>query len=197
MYTEKAKVEKYLTIDIDESYDAQIDLWIMAVQRYIDNYTGTTFSAPTETRYFDGNGEREMTIDHFVSITTVEILEASGDDVAYTLTEGKGEDFVIFPYNSESAFKLILVLGSTIAVWPSGARRVKVTGVWGEKSTVPEDIELAATILVSSVVEKGLKGGTIATESLGDYSVAFKDVDTLANVMDVKEILNRYKVFRL
>ena len=197
MYTSKTKLEKYLTVDIDNSFDSQIILWEEAVRRYINNFTGTSFDAPTETRYFDGNGGKELSIDDFVSITTLEILELESDDVEYTLTEGKDNDFITYPYNTESHSVLILTVNSPIGNFPKGRKMVKVTGVWGKKSAVPADIELAATILLSGIVEKGIKGGTVASESLGDYSVSFKDVESLADVMDVKDILQKYKSYRL
>lgn len=196
-YTSKSKVENYLTIDIDSSFANQIEDWASAVKLYIDKYTGRTFEAATETRYFDGNGKREIIIDDFQSITTLQILDVEDDDVMETLTEGKAEDYIIAPYNTTPKNKLILSPNSTISSWPLGKRRIKVVGSFGYSSSVPKDIEYVATKLVAQIVEKGLKGGNIQSESLGDYSVTFKGVDLLADEMEIKDILDKYKLWEL
>jgi len=199
-YTSKAKIEKYLMVDIDSSFDNQITDWISGAEEYIKNYTGRKNGfevSVAETRYFDGNGEREIDIDEFVSITTLEVLEANGGDVEWTLTEGMEEDYIVYPYNDTPQYKLILRPSSQIGAWYPGKRRIKVTGVFGHSSSVPKDIELAATILVASVIEKGVSGGRIRQEALGDYSVSFEDMDESDQVLGVKRILDKYKKFTL
>ena len=44
------------------------------------------------------------------------------------------------------------------------------------------------------VIEKGLKGGKISSETLGDYTVSFDNVNVS---IDVKRILDRYKIYIL
>lgn len=200
-YTSKTKVENYLTVDIDSSFNSQVDLWITAVETYINNYTGKNFteSASDETRYYDGNGKVELDIGNFTTLTTVQILDVSSDDVAFTLTEGKSNDYLTFPYNSAdgATYRLVMTVNSQTAVWLKGTRRIKIVGKFGHGTSVPEDISLAATILLAGIVEKGLKGGSVLSEDLGDYSVTFKNVDDISNVMGVKEILNKYKIWEL
>lgn len=198
MYTNKGTIQNYLAVDIDSSLDTQINTWIAAAERYIDNYTGRTFEESlSETRYFDGNGERELDIDEIISITSLEILETSSDDVQFTLTEGRGSDYILYPYNETFKYRVILTVNSQVAVWSGGKQRIKITGLWGHGSTAPEDVELAATMLVAGIVEKGMKGGTVQSETLGDYTVTFKDIDNISSVMGVKEILKKYKIWEL
>lgn len=197
-YTTKGKIQNYMAIDIDSSMDTQIAEWISATQRYVDNYTGRSFEGSVaEARYFDGNGKTEIDIDDFITITKIEILEIDSTDVEYTLVEGASEDFITYPYNSTNKFRLILMPNKQIAVWPREPKRIKVTATWGISSSVPEDISLATTMLVAGIIEKGVSGGTVQSESLGDYSVTYKLVDDISNVMGVKDILDRYKIYTL
>lgn len=197
-YTSKEQIQNFLTIEINSSFDEQISSWISAVEKYIDKYTGRTFEESVEeTRYFDGNGKREIDIDEFLSLSSVDITEISSDDVEISLIEGKGNDFVTFPYNQIRKFRLILTPESSIASWYSGLRRLKVSGKWGNSESVPDDIQLAATLLVASIVERGLNGGKVSSESLGDYSVSFSDMENSSNVLNAKNILKNYKTWKL
>lgn len=198
-YANEGNLENYLTIDVDNSFSTQITDWAEAVDLYINKYVGRSFAdSGSVTRHFDGNGKREIDIDHFISLSSVQTLNLTDDNVAHTLTEGKANDYLIYPYNDNELpkFRLILTRTSAIQKWPRGERRIKITGNFGE-ATVPKDVELAATMLLAGIVEKGLKGGTVLSEDLGDYSVTFKDVDMISSVMGVKEILDRYKIYEL
>ena len=198
MYTTKGKIQNYLTVDISDTLDNQITDWITAVTNYIDNYTGKSFEETVGTvRYFDGNGKNEIQIDDFISISSVEILELNSTDVDYTLTEGANSDYITFPYNDTPKYRLQMTINSQIANFLTGEKRIKITATWGHSSAVPKDIELAATMLVSGIIEKGMKGGTIMSESLGDYSVSYANVDNLSSVLGVKNILDKYKVWEL
>ncbi len=196
-YANEGNLENYLTIDVDNSFSSAITAWAEAVDLYIDKYTGRSFAdSGSVTRYFNGNGQREIDIDDFISLSSVQTLNLTDDNVAHTLTEGKAEDYLIFPYNTTPKYRLILTRTSAVQAWPSGERRIKLTGSWGQ-SSVPKDIELAATMLLAGIVEKGLKGGTVLSEDLGDYSVTYKNVDDISSVMGVKEILQKYKIYTL
>lgn len=199
MYTNKGTIQNYLMIDIDTSFDTQINTWITAVGSYIDRYTGRKdgFESASATRYFDGNGKREIDIDECTSITSIQVLEANGQDVEFTLSEGLEADYVTYPYNTTPIYRLKLVTSAQLGAFYSGKKRVKITAVWGNTTSVPKDIELAATMLVGSIIDKGLKGGKVQAEALGDYSVTFANVDETAQAIGVKSILDKYKLFNL
>jgi len=204
-YTTQAKIEGYLGKPIDASQTGQIASWIQAAQNFIEHYTCRTFEEEAGiTRYFDGNGRREIIIDNFSNITELTILSVDG--TAYIeLTEGAGSDFVTFPYNESDGpkYKLQLTPVATIGAFISGKRRLKVTANWSYSETVPADIELVATMLVASVAEQGLKGGgltNVTSESLGDYSIAFSDnveASELLTRLGVKQILDQYIIYEL
>jgi len=196
-YANEGNLENYLTVDIDNSLSAQVEEWSDAVDLYINKYTGKNFNKTTaEVRYFDGNGLKEIHIDDFVTLSSVEVLESTSDDVTHSLTEGKAEDYITYPYNDAVKFKLVLTPTSTVQAWPTGSRRLKITGEWGT-TNVPVDIILAATMLLAGVIEKGMKGGSVLSESLGDYTVTYKLVDDISSVMGVKEILDTYKIWEM
>jgi len=197
MYTNKGAIQNYLMIDIDSSFDAQITNWISAVQQYIENYTRRIFETVDEVRYFDGNGMREIQIDDFTEITTVEILEVNGSGVEYTLTEGLDDDFITYPYNATTKYKLLMTANSEIGCWLEGAKRIKITAKWSTTTSVPKDIEYVATVLVAKIIEKGMSGGKISSESLGDYSVTFADMDSVAEMLSLKKILDKYILIEL
>ena len=203
-YADKQDVENYLTIDIDTSFDSQVTTWANAVDRYIDRYTSKNFEETNkEVRYFDGSGESELWVDDFTSISSLEILEVGSTDIQKSLTQGKDNDYIIYPYNENPKYKIELTpeadLGALgeAGTFPSGDKRVKVEAKWGHDTEVPDDINLAATILLSGIIEEGLEGGKVVSESLGDYSVQYAQdkIDELSNVMGVKEILDKYKEF--
>ena len=169
MYTTETKIENYLMTDIDPSFSAQVVLWITAATNYIDNYTQKKFEGTTETRYFDGNNKREIIIDDFTILTSVQILQVNSDDTEYTLVEGLNDDYITYPYNETPYYKLVMVASSSVGIWLSGPKRIKLTGIWGHSATVPEDIELVATMLVAEIIKQGRDSGKIRSETLGDY----------------------------
>ena len=196
MYTTEEKIESYLMITIDQSQSDEVDNWIIAVSNWIENYTGRTFEASTETKYFDGSGSRELYIDSVISITTLQTLNTDGT-VSTTLTEGHDDDYLLYPLNESPKHIIKLVISSSIAVFPSGLKRVKITGNFGQASSVPADVELAATMLVGKIIGKGLKGGETKGQSLGDFSVSYEDVNESADSLGIKNILDKYRKIEL
>lgn len=198
-YVSEGDLENYLTIDVNDSFSSQILDWAEAVTNYIDNYTGRSWQnsgSTSSTKYYDGNGQRVLDIDYFTSISSVEILALNNSDVDFTLSEGQDNDFITFPYNTTPKFRLMMTPVSRVGGWLKGQKRIKVTGVF-DAISVPKDVRLAATMLLAQIVEKGAKGGNIVSESLGDYSVTFKDIDSNSNFMNVRKLLEPYKVYKL
>lgn len=195
-YTTEEKVEAYLMVKIDPSQSNDIDIWIEAVGQWIDNYTGRTFIAVSETRYYDGNGKRKLNIDPVISITTLQTLNTDGT-VDTTLTEGHANDFLLYPLNESPKYIVELVLSASIGVFPRGMRRVKITGSFGQTSTTPKNIELAASMLVGKIINQGIKGGQSSAESLGDFRITYQKIDEAADSLGIKNILDQYKKIEL
>jgi len=198
-YTDKEKVENYLMTEIDDSFDVQMAYWLEAVDRFINNYTGTTFVGSNETRYYDGNGDREIIIDGFTSVSNVSTLDQDGSTVDTALTEN--DDYFVYPLNETVKYKLMLTPDSDIGCFTKGKKRLKVTAVFGTldgDDETPKDIELAATILAGEIVKQGRDGGLPVQENLGDYGSTFEKFNgVVLRITEVKSILNYYKILEL
>ena len=193
--TTKAKIENYLMTNINDNFNTQITEWIDSVTKYIENYTGRVFEADTDTtKYYDGKEQEELLIDDTYAVTSVQILDDSGD-VEKTLEEGLGNDYVLYPANTTQKNSIKLLSTACYAVFPKGNQNIKIVAKFGMASTVPADIELVATKLVSAIIQKGLRGGEIKAEKLGDYSVSF--IEEQAEEMGVKSILDAYIIYEI
>lgn len=202
-YTNETAIENYLLIDIDASLSSTVTEWIKAISNYIDSYCGRPEgfdSGAATVQYYDGTGISEIKIENNTEVTAVEIIEVNGTDTEYTLTEGENNDYITYPYNRLPIYKLIMTANSQVGAFLSGRKRIKITAKWGQSVSVPLEIKLAATQMVSAMaVEKGLHGGPLEAEALGDYSVKYGDADKAAQAsgISVLKMLDKYKKFEI
>lgn len=208
-YTNRDKIEKYLNADLS-AIDSTVTSWIASVKAWIDKYCGRAFEAASTTKYYDGNRRERLLVDPFVGAATVELLNYDGT-TWMTLVEAASGDFLSYPLNETQKSELVLQPNARVAIFarafenlldvedsPSGAdvlRLVKITANFGASTTVPADVELAATKLVAKIAEKRLKGsdGSIKSESLGDYSISLGDVDEAAGPLGIYNILDQWR----
>lgn len=188
-YVSKAELEKYLLIEIDSSFDAQIAAWAESVKVWIDRYTGRTFeSGVASTKYYDGSTDGMIFTHAFTGTPTVELLDSDGNTVE-TVTD----DVLAYPLNTTEK-TYIVIPGRSFG---SGYKRVKVTANFWSSDSVPADIKLAATKLLASIIEDQVPTtGAKQSESLGDYSVTYaKDPvsDEAAEKMGITSILDQYR----
>ncbi|MHA1225125.1 MAG: hypothetical protein ACTSR2_00985 [Candidatus Hodarchaeales archaeon] len=185
-------------VNISDSFATQIDEWISAVSAWIDNFTGTTFETESDSyKLYDGDGTRELMIDDLVSLTKIEILDEDGN---VDETIDSSDEYYLYPANETPKYRIVLnTSNAPIAVFPKGHQNIKVYGDFGYSSSVPEDVRLAATMLVSQIIKDGNLDitGNIKSERLGEYSVTFQDIDKIADRIGVKEILNHYKIMHV
>jgi len=196
MYIDKGSVEDYLLISIDGSMDTRINEWITAAQKYIEWYTQRQFEDEEEIRYFDGPGGTILYVDDYVSISSFQTLDLDGSTVDKTFA---ATDYFQYPLNDTPKHIIKLSPDGGYGSLPKGKKRIKITAIWGYASTVPEDIKLATTQLVSAIVNVGRQGGEggIDSETLGDYSVDYGSLDDTATRLGIKQILDRYKLLRV
>lgn len=196
-YLTEADLENFILQDIDSSFSAQIVEIITWVEDYINNYCGIDFENSTaETKYFDGSGNEDLFIGEFQTglLTEVLILDSDGNTLA---TLVKDTDYWEYPYDNASMKNTLrLIPGSQYTHWPLRNHSAKVTGKFG-RSTVPKAIKLAAIKLAAKIINEGLRGGQVAGESLGAYSVTYEKIDESAESLGIKEILNQYREVRL
>jgi hypothetical protein len=162
-YTDKATIENYLNKDIDESFDPQIDEWIAAMTRTIDNLCNRTIFSDEESseRVYDGNGRQKLVIDDFRTLEGVTLDEEELDL----------DDILRYPANQKP--QSILYRKDRFT---EGTQNVKVTAEWGAFDELPADVKLACTVLVSGIILQQLNmlgDGQVLEESIGNYRVKY------------------------
>lgn len=193
-YTSKSNIEEFLDTSIPATLNSFIDSMIEAAELWINAFTGRNWLSTTEDRYFDGNGEREIYIDEFNAINSLQILDSDGD-VDYTLTENV--DYRVAPYNKDAKTRLEMLPASSAGAFIRGRKRLKVNADWG-LTTIPKDIELATTMLVADIYNKRSSSGKdVISESLGDYSVSYKDIQDSSENIGVSNILKHHKIYEI
>jgi len=194
-YTQKSFVQNYSMINIASSFESQINKWIEAVSIWIDNYTGTTFESSGDTyRLYDGDGTREALVDEFTAISKIEILDMGGD---VDTTLDSTSYWHTYPANKDFKGRIrINASNAPIAIFPRGHQNIKLYATFGHSATVPEGVRLAATMLVTQIIRDSQtqETGKIDSESLGEYSVAFSDINRIADRIGVKDLLDQYSI---
>lgn len=197
MYITESDLENFILEDIDSSYSAWINTIIASVEAYIDQYCGTNFAANNNSadRYFDGSGAEDLYIGPVQSISAVKILDSFGN-VLSTLNASDYYLYPLQPVNTGEYDRLRLNGAGQYGIFPDGARTVQVTGVWGY-SAVPAPVKMAGVQMAAKLINEGLRGGQVSSETLGSYSVAYRQVDEVSESMGIKDILNQYRVMTL
>lgn len=196
MYTSRERVEDFLQISIDPSFTFRINEWIGAVKLFIDNYCGRTFEQEAATvKYYSGIGEKRLAIDDALSISKIEILDYDGN-VNYTFDNAN--EFYLQPENA--SYKNIIIPNpdnAEITYWVKGINNIKVTGVFGNAATVPEDIRLVATKLIAGIIQEINTeiAGELTGENLGEYSASIQKVTEMANTIKIFDVLDQYKKY--
>ena len=197
-YTTKAAIENYIMQEIDESFDAQVESWIEAVEKIIDKITGRNFVADSvaSARLYDGDDTQELLIDECVAVTKV---EAGNDSYGSTFTEvvSTGADrYFLKPDNYASKELPIYKIVFNARCFPGGMQNNRITAKWGYSAAVPADIEFAATVFVSGILNQQRQGGDeIKSESIGNYSVTYntdKNGNSWADFERAQQILSAY-----
>lgn len=196
-YTSRDRIEKYLLISIDASFHDQVEEWIEGIEAYIEKATGRVFVADAEAsaRYFTGDGTGRLLIDDAIEIVKV---ETGVDESGYGgMTEILVNDYLTVPVNAAAKGKAITGLNLRGVIWPASPYgSVKVTARWGYTEEAPADIRLAATILAAGIItdsDPSTRG--VQSESVGRYSVSYRDDRQWKDFDRVQSILKSYKKF--
>ncbi len=180
MYIQKEDLEKHL----GETITDNVDSYIEASCKYIDNYTQRSFKeTEEEIRYYDGNGKSKLIIDPATKITKVE-LSTDGT----TWSEVATDNWEVEPYNRTPIRSILLSWNIFYKI----KRSVRITGKFGWSDSLPKDVKFCATVLASSMY-KGKSSSEISSEKIGDYQVNFEDEKGIGDLDSVKKILDIYK----
>ncbi len=167
-------IKNYVLLDWNEDWDENVERWIEQITAYVEKYTGRVFEAVEDERVFDGNGKQMILIDDLVNLYSV---EANGRELSV----------LAHPNNDTPKWALYSING-----FPIGKQNIVVNGDWGYSEEMPDDIELAITILVGGIVQNQNKSNTIIKEKIGNYDVSYGEKQ-LNDYQKSMEILNGYK----
>ena len=186
-YTSKEAVENYMLIDIDDSFDEQVNEWIETVEQYIDHETDRDFSVAEdesgegEERKYDGDLTCELFIDPAMEITSIKLSPTSD-----ALTEDK---YFLYPANKTPKNKVVL----NGLRFPRGHQNILIAGRFGYEE-VPKDIKFAATVLVAGIINFAWQSeGEVQSMTIGRYSVTYKSDKEVNDFARVQEILKQNK----
>jgi len=161
-----------ITADTTPS-SSQVSEWISEASSQIDVIFGKTFSSTTITDEYidyDGSGYLRLPYAPIISISSLTHLKGSLSQTATStsLTEGRGNDFIIYKESGEIEF-----FGNRAPTY--GKQNIKWSGVIGFNS-VPKWVQRLATLMVSkrvveatvsSVSQKGGRPISVGNLSLG------------------------------
>lgn len=170
-YTTQEFVEAKLQRDLTDEESTVFDMLVGAVKQFIESWTHRKFelegtdNSPV-IKYFDGNGRREISINDAISISAVEIYDPYDSTVLDTIAT---EDYVLYPLNSTPKTSVKLL----DQIFPNGSKNIKITGVWGTVSDVPDDIQAVATFLVAEMFSNPSQ---VKRESIEGYSRELYDL---------------------
>ena len=134
----------------DTDDDKVIEDLVEASSRYIDRWTGRTFYARTETRYFDIPEGRELEMDDdLLTITT--LTNGDGGEIANT-------EYNLVPKNV-SPYYAIKLKESSSEYWEldndsNSEDVISVAGTWGFAATRPDDINFACLLIAASYYKR-------------------------------------------
>jgi hypothetical protein len=189
-YVTVEEVSKYLLLDIVDSFQDQVDNWIIAMSNQVALMTNREWLAGSaeypETRYFDGKGNAYLRIGEAIDIDAVYVGEDYGENfVAIT-------DYITYPYSGNLITKLIRKDNA----FDRGIKNIKVVGRFGYGETVPEDIKFAVVVMVAGLImNQTNQDGEIESEKIGNYAVTYKtdeqknDFNTAKNIIASRRVI--------
>lgn len=190
-YTNKNRVERYMLVDIDSSFNDQIDEFIEIAESIIDKETGKNFVADTSynTKKFDGDSTHNLLTDDFIELENIKVGNPTNTDLLTTLDS---DLYHTYPAN-ETPKNHIYYDG----LFPRGRQNISVSAKWGYSVEAPADIKLAATILVSLMIEEAWESQSeTESETIGSYSISYnKSDDNRQKMKRLKSILQSYKQY--
>jgi hypothetical protein len=191
-YINVSDVENMALVDVVDSFEDQIDEWIIAMSNQVALLTNREWLADDteypEVRYFDGNGSSYLRVGEMVDIDSVEVGEDYGENFESVT------DFLEYPYNTTPITKVIRKDG----VWDRGIKNIKITGNFGYSETVPEDIKFAVAVLVAGIINaQSNQEGEIKSERIGNYDVTYATDEQKKDYQRAMDIIASRRVILL
>lgn len=180
-YTTVESVCAYLGIDApSESSEEfqQMESWILAMSAWIDNYTNRTIYRTEEsTILYDGDGTDLMVIRDVIDPTVT--------------VDDREMDVLKYPTHKTYTSRIVLQDGWKFT---KGRQNVAVTGVHAMFIYLPDDVQQACNVLVAGIYNAQQVQGKVGTsETIGAYSVTYREPAQQTDFANVKSILGAYK----
>lgn len=131
------------------SDDDLIESLIPQAQQAVDSYLGFNFQTDTGPRLYDGNGRQRILVDKCLSMTQVEVLSYSVVNNVRTITNT--QDVSGYCLLDKTGIVLERLSGG---YFPLGRSNIRVTGIFGRRDRIPDDIQRAAGLLVVHYVKQ-------------------------------------------
>lgn len=189
----KTDIEDFLQIEIDPCFDDQVARWIQAAISHAENVIDRKIMLDdvSSDRLYDGENNPKIIIDDCREIEEV----ADCDNVLATT------EYLAWPYNSPIKTHINLKSGK----WSSGFASVRVKAKWGcyTELDIPEDLRFAILVLAAGIVNSNQNNsGTVdnqvvQSESIGRYSVTYRDTTQKMEFQNAKETLLAYKRYSI
>lgn len=197
-YTTDYLISTYLDEDVA---DEKVTPFVLATQKYIEQYTGRVFKADTAAteRSYDGNGRQYLLIDDCVEVTVVKVGNDQWGDSQSTISASGTDRYYTLPTNNTAEEVPINKIGLRTRRFTYGHANHTITAKWGYSTAVPEDVQFAATVLASGMYyqNRGENTGAVKSEKIGEYSVSYADQQGFSDVQTAKAILDSYKKYEL
>ncbi len=131
----------------DADNDAVLEDIITATSRFIDQQSGRTFYARTETRSYDiPYGSRTLKLDDDL-LTVTTFSNGNGDAIT-------SSNYILLPANVSPKYAIKLTATSAVGWLPdsnnNSEQAIDVAGTWGFSSSTPADIHIACLEIAKS-----------------------------------------------
>jgi len=200
-YCQIYQIENYLLTEIASDFEGQVSEWIAQMEQYIERETKRIFIAGTtaSVKKYEIEDVSSITIGEYRKTNRelyiddcVEIIELTinGDVIDPT-------DYLTYPMNDLPITRIRLTAESGLE-FTEGEQNISVKAKWGYSIACPSDISFACMIFTVGVINySGDMEGEIKSESIGSYTVSFKDDKDWQDFERAKEILQNYKALRI
>jgi hypothetical protein len=177
-YTTKADVEAYIGKALTQS-DSVISSWIQAASRWADAFCNRDLYNDEETtELYDGDGTDFIMIRDTCEITSV-------------IVDGVAVSPKMYPTSKDYRSRLVLDNGYTFT---KGLQNVAVTGKVSMFEALPDVVKLACTVIVAGIQNAGgVQGKVGTTETIGNYSVTYRDAAQKTDFDTAKANLSAFR----
>jgi hypothetical protein len=193
VYTDEENIEKVIQRELTTEEKTALDLAIDNASQIVSTYLNRNYIDIDDTteladsvRYYDGNGQRELFIDDFQSLTSVELLDSEGDLIEELNT---ASEWILYPLNSATKNSIVM----RDYRFPLGNSRVKITAKFSS-GNLPNAVIMATSLLVADMLSLSSTPGALNKESIEGYSYEYKSGSQLTEKqLSILKMVDSYR----